>query len=174
MATLLRDTTGMKTKTCGKCGEAKPLDAFGKRASAKDGLLSWCRECANAHNRNKRATDPVYAQRNRDLCAARYRGEKLEPIGNARTADERFDDKLVPEPNTGCLIWTGSVGSHGYGDFRDGEHSLAHRWAYERAYGPIPEGHEVHHECFTPLCCEPSHLRALTPEEHAALHKEVD
>lgn len=37
----------MITKTCCVCGEDKPLDQFGKRASALDGQRGDCRECRN-------------------------------------------------------------------------------------------------------------------------------
>jgi len=29
-----------------------------------------------------------------------------------------IEDRLAPDPNSGCFLWTGSVGSHGYGDFK--------------------------------------------------------
>lgn len=35
----------MNTKTCSKCGEAKPLDRFSRRAAMKDGLKSQCKDC---------------------------------------------------------------------------------------------------------------------------------
>jgi hypothetical protein len=34
-----------ETKTCTKCGEVKPLDAFGKNKSRQDGLQFYCRPC---------------------------------------------------------------------------------------------------------------------------------
>lgn len=32
-------------KTCTKCGEEKPLDGFGKKSDAKDGLMGMCKPC---------------------------------------------------------------------------------------------------------------------------------
>lgn len=37
-----------ETKHCPRCGRDLPLDAFGKKKSAKDGLQHWCKECTNA------------------------------------------------------------------------------------------------------------------------------
>jgi hypothetical protein len=42
----------------------------------------------------------------------------------------------------------------------------AHRWAWENVRGAIPEGTEVLHECDTPLCVRPTHLRIGTHAEN--------
>lgn len=36
-------------KQCSKCGEVKPLEAFGKRKAAKDGREFQCRKCVKAY-----------------------------------------------------------------------------------------------------------------------------
>ncbi len=38
-------------KTCSRCREQKPLDAFGRNANSKDGLRSQCRNCKSVENR---------------------------------------------------------------------------------------------------------------------------
>lgn len=48
----------------------------------------------------------------------------------------------------------------------DGRRRQAHRVAHEVWIGPIPTGHEVDHLCFRPLCINPDHLEAVTPEEN--------
>jgi hypothetical protein len=65
-----------------------------------------------------------------------------------------------------CWPWTrGHTG--GYGQLKtDGEGSdLAHRVAYVLEKGPVPLGEQVKHVCGTLDCCNPSHLRAGTPED---------
>ena len=81
-----------------------------------------------------------------------------------------FDRRSERAPN-GCLLW---IGPRCGGDQKTpdrvyglwGRHKYAHREAYERAYGPIPDGLVVMHSCDTPLCVEPSHLRAGTQSEN--------
>lgn len=70
----------------------------------------------------------------------------------------------MPEPNTGCWLWLGTLDNKGYG--RIGRGSLAHRVAYELVVGPIPEGLELDHLCRTPACCNPAHLDPVTHAEN--------
>lgn len=44
----------------------------------------------------------------------------------------------------------------------------AHRYAYEQAHGPIPEGFVILHECDNPSCINPEHLRAGTQADNLA------
>jgi hypothetical protein len=60
----------------------------------------------------------------------------------------------------GCWLWTASINNRGYGQFayRQGKGGYAHRFSYELAYGPIPNGMFVRHRCDTPPCVRPDHL----------------
>ena len=62
-----------------------------------------------------------------------------------------------------CWEWRGAKNRLGYGDFciTQGEHTAAHRFAYELAKGPIPRGWDVDHLCRHPWCVRPSHLEAV-------------
>jgi len=73
--------------------------------------------------------------------------------------------RCIPEPNTGCLLWEGSIvhpkpgKRQVYGNIRlDGKMVKTHRVAYEAAFGPIPAGAQVLHRCDVGLCCNPDHL----------------
>lgn len=70
-----------------------------------------------------------------------------------------------------CELWTGAVHDQGYG--QHGRGILAHRTAYEKNVGPIPEGHEIHHTCEERLCVNPAHLQLVTRSEHLRLHRGV-
>lgn len=71
-----------------------------------------------------------------------------------RLAQEEFANRTVRSA-TGCLIWLGPRTGK-YGGW--GRHGYAHREAYRRANGEIPEGLLVLHRCDNPLCVEVSHL----------------
>lgn len=72
--------------------------------------------------------------------------------------------RTEPLPWSGCLIWTGSA-TKGYGTMAGGVY--AHRYAWEREYGPVPDGMVVDHRfhCST-LCCEVSHLRLASAKQN--------
>ena len=66
-----------------------------------------------------------------------------------------------------CVEWAGRRHGAGYG--MDGQ-ALAHRVAWEREHGEIPEGMVIHHVCENKLCVNVEHLRCITHAEHNALH----
>jgi len=80
---------------------------------------------------------------------------------------QRFDTKWTPEPNTGCWLWIAGVNPLGYGQFWwSGRTVTAHRFAYEREVGPIPDGLELDHLCRTRCCVNPAHLEPVTHREN--------
>ncbi len=46
------------SKTCSKCGVAKPVQAFNKDSGAPDGKFRWCRDCARANSLKHYYADP--------------------------------------------------------------------------------------------------------------------
>lgn len=67
--------------------------------------------------------------------------------------------RSIPEPNSGCVLWLGTLNDDGYGRMRwGGRQSMAHRLAWTVAVGPIPDGMEVCHKCDVPACINPAHL----------------
>jgi len=86
------------------------------------------------------------------------------------TPEERFWPKVDIQGPDECWLWTGGTNRGGYGTFQgvvrgDG----AHRFAWELANGPIPEGMVVRHlVCDNPPCVNAKHLSLGTHEDNMA------
>lgn len=95
--------------------------------------------------------------------------------------EARFLSKVKKLEN-GCWEWTAFRSPAGYGKFGMFREQLwlAHRWAYTRWKGPIPEGIQVDHECHNADlscrggpdcphrgCVNPEHLSLKTARQNA-------
>jgi len=81
-------------------------------------------------------------------------------------------DNSVPEPNSGCWLWTGTLSGgdelRGYGVFDFMKKSYkAHRASYEVFNGTIPEGLLIRHDCDQRTCVNPQHLSVGTKKDNA-------
>lgn len=79
-----------------------------------------------------------------------------------------FMCSVLPEPNSGCWLWTGKL-RRGYGVACVGMHEQpAHRLSYELFVGKIPDGLVLDHLCRLPCCVNPQHLEPVTIAENVA------
>jgi hypothetical protein len=77
----------------------------------------------------------------------------------------RIGDKIEPEPNSGCWLWSGS--GQRYGQIDLGERSYkVHRLLYELYVGGVGDGEELDHLCQTGFCVNPNHLEPVTHKEN--------
>ena len=81
---------------------------------------------------------------------------------------ERFWAKVHPEPMSGCWLWGASCNPNGYGKFfldgrLHGAHVLVAQSAGIKGDAPV-----VRHDCDTPPCVNPRHLRGGTQLDNVA------
>ena len=68
----------------------------------------------------------------------------------------------------GCWLWQGKLLWNGYGYFvYERRTTLVHRFLFEQALGPIPDGRNLDHLCRNRGCCNPAHLEIVTPRENS-------
>ena len=81
---------------------------------------------------------------------------------------QNYDDTFrfichVQAVESGCWLWIGGKDKKGYGKFWwGGKTGRAHRWAYQRWRGVIPNNLEPDHLCRITGCVNPDHLEVVT------------
>lgn len=77
------------------------------------------------------------------------------------TMRKRFEENVAKAGPDECWLWKQKPGAAGYGRLsmgRGNNPALAHRIAWELAFGEIPKGVRVRQKCGNRLCCNPAHL----------------
>ena len=78
---------------------------------------------------------------------------------------ERVLERSIPEPNSGCWVWLGSLTAGGYGTLRYSESqkkTTAHRVSYAAFKCDIPDELDLDHLCRVRCCVNPDHLEPVT------------
>jgi len=83
------------------------------------------------------------------------------------SAAQRFRSKVSAPNENGCREWQGTL-VQGYGHISvDGRPRKAHRFAWELANGPIPQGLVVRHKCDNKWCVAVEHLELGTHQDNS-------
>jgi hypothetical protein len=83
---------------------------------------------------------------------------------------ERYFDRYIEEPMSGCWPWLGSLTTAGYGNLTVNYETLyAHRCSFECVNGDgSADGVIVRHRCDFPCCINPEHLIGGTQMQNVA------
>lgn len=96
------------TKTCTKCGQAKPRDAFHRSKQTTDGLHPWCPECKRdgtqdwiSRNRERRDRQ---IQRWRSANSEKVKGYERKSNARRRAKVKALIDSAKAKPCVDCGI----------------------------------------------------------------------
>lgn len=170
--------------TCEAC--RKEFSFYACPSNIRRGLARFCSEDCYLQWKTSFATNQVceYCQKEFRLTACQVRRRETRfcsrdcyKRGIRTPLADLFYRYVGPKVDNGCMLWTGTNSSYGYGDIvtydKNGKrvHLQAHRVSWELQVGPIPDGMWVLHNCPSgdnPQCVNHEHLFIGTRADNIA------
>lgn len=87
-------------KYCSKCGEIKPIDAFGTKKSAKDGRQSWCKTCTNEAVRKAKKDKPKKEKESTKPEKKKTSKPKTKPMKKTETPAPVLNESIATMKTT--------------------------------------------------------------------------
>jgi hypothetical protein len=134
------DTSTDTSRSCARCGKT-----LVRKRYFHSGIQLWVDEALQ-----------VFSARKFCNRACHRPGHAQPKASIARGAP--FEDRYIPEPNSGCWLWLYGTNSQGYAAFTSAHGRLASRYVYATFIGPLTADQMVLHKCDTPSCVNPDHL----------------
>lgn len=108
----------IKTKVCRKCGQELPISEFSRKASSKDGLQCYCKEC------NSKASTEYARERRERKKAQKIEDERIEFEKKYKVYTDRELAKFTPRELMLELKARGYTGDLLYQEVKVTEHRI--------------------------------------------------
>lgn len=83
-------------KLCARCKQMKPLDAYGKSSTSRDGLHAYCKECVAAYGKEKR-------EKNKKEMAEMTGGKDAEDTKNHEAQGRKAEDRKTANHESSAI-----------------------------------------------------------------------